>query len=190
MRIVAGRNRGTKLAAPENWNTRPTADRTRESLFGVLEGGRMGDVLTDSLVVDVFAGTGALGLEALSRGATEVVFIESDREAVWALRENIARLKAGDAATVIEGDTLSLHRTAPRPADLILMDPPYNSGLAAPALDQLHKCGWVGGETLIVVECEKSEQLEIPEWLEVLDNRRYGKAQISFLRPSMSGGAD
>jgi len=190
MRIVAGKNRGTKLAAPENWNTRPTADRTRESLFGVLEGGRLGDVLTDALVVDVFAGTGALGLEALSRGATEVVFIENNREAIAALRENIAHLKAADATKVIEGDILSLHRTAPRPASLILMDPPYNSGLAASALDQLHKCGWIDGKTLIVVECEKSEQLEIPEWLVVLDNRRYGKAQISFLRPSMSGDAD
>ena len=190
MRIVAGKNRGTKLAAPENWNTRPTADRTRESLFGVLQGGRLGDVLTDALVVDVFAGTGALGLEALSRGATEAVFIENDREAVQALRENIARLKVTDTAIVIEGDILSLHRTAPRPAGLILMDPPYNSGLAAPALDRLHKGGWIDGETLIVVECEKSEQLEIPEWLDVLDNRRYGKAQISFLRPDMSGGAD
>lgn len=190
MRIVAGKNRGTKLAAPENWNTRPTADRTRESLFGVIQGGRLGDVLTDALVVDVFAGTGALGLEALSRGATEAVFIENDREAVQALRENIARLKVTDTAIVIEGDILSLHRTAPRPAGLILMDPPYNSGLAAPALDRLHKGGWIDGETLIVVECEKSEQLEIPEWLDVLDNRRYGKAQISFLRPDMSGGAD
>ncbi|MEQ8331704.1 16S rRNA (guanine(966)-N(2))-methyltransferase RsmD [Nisaea sp.] len=190
MRIVAGKNRGTKLAAPENWNTRPTADRTRESLFGVLQGGRLGDVLTDALVVDVFAGTGALGLEALSRGATEVFFIEIDREAVAALRENIARLKADAASTVIQGDVLSLHRTAPRPANLILMDPPYDSGLAVLALDRLHKGGWIDAETLIVVECGKTEELEVPEWLEVLDNRRYGKAQITFLRPSMSGAAD
>jgi 16S rRNA (guanine966-N2)-methyltransferase len=184
MRIVAGKNRGTKLVAPENGNTRPTADRTRESLFGVLEGGRLGDILTNALVMDIFAGTGALGLEAISRGASEAVFIESDREAVSALRGNIARLKVSNATTIIEGSILSLHRFAPRQASLVLMDPPYNSGLAIPALDQLHKYGWIGGKTLIVVECDKSEQLDIPDWLEMLDNRRYGKARINFLHPS------
>lgn len=183
MRIVAGKNRGTKLAAPENWTTRPTADRTRESLFGILEGGGHGDPLTDALVLDVFAGTGALGLEALSRGAAEAVFIESDREAVAALRQNIARLRVEDVSTVIEGDVRKLHRKAPRPADLILMDPPYKEGLGAPALDRLHECGWIGTETLIVIECEKSEILEVPEWLEELEARRYGKARVNFFRP-------
>lgn len=182
MRIVAGKNRGTKLAAPENWSTRPTADRTRESLFGILDGGRLGDVLTETLVVDAFAGTGALGLEALSRGAAEAVFIENDREAVAALRQNVARLRLADQATIIEGDVMSLQRKAPRPADLVLMDPPYKEGLAAPAIERLKSCGWIGPETLIMVECEKTEMLEVPDWLQELDVRRYGKARVNFFR--------
>jgi len=189
MRIVAGKHRGTKLVAPESWATRPTADRTRESLFGILAGGKHGDPVTDGLVADVFAGTGALGLEALSRGAAEVFFIENDREAIAALRENIAKLRAGGDVTVIEGDVLTLHRTSPRPVSLVLMDPPYRSGLAAPALDKLHECGWIDGNTLIVVECEKGEELEMPEWLNEIEARTYGRARITFFRPNFSTGA-
>ncbi|WP_193185882.1 16S rRNA (guanine(966)-N(2))-methyltransferase RsmD [Nisaea sediminum] len=186
MRIVAGKHRGTKLAAPENWTTRPTADRTRESLFGILAGGKHGDPVTDGLVVDVFAGTGALGLEALSRGAAEVFFIESDREAATALKQNIVKLRAGGDVTVIEGDVLSLHRTSPRPVTLVLMDPPYRSGLAAPALDKLHERGWIDGNTLIVIECEKGEELEVPEWLDEVEARTYGRARLNFFRPNFS----
>ncbi|WP_420402657.1 16S rRNA (guanine(966)-N(2))-methyltransferase RsmD [Nisaea sp.] len=186
MRIVAGRHRGTKLVAPENWTTRPTADRTRESLFGILAGGKHGDPVTDALVVDVFAGTGALGLEALSRGAAEVFFIESDREAATALKQNIVKLRAGADVTVIEGDVLTLQRTVPRPASLVLMDPPYRSGLAAPALDKLHERGWIDGNTLVVIECEKGEDLEVSEWLEEVESRSYGRARLNFLRPNFS----
>lgn len=184
MRIVAGKHRGTRLDAPENWTTRPTADRTRESLFGILAGGKHGDPVTDGLVADIFAGTGALGLEALSRGAAEVFFVESDREAVTALHRNIVRLRAGGDVTVIEGDVLSLQRTVPRPASLVLMDPPYRSGLAAPALDRLHERGWIDANTLVVIECEKGEQLEVPEWLDELESRTYGRARVNFFRPN------
>lgn len=183
MRIVAGRHRGAKLAAPEDLSVRPTADRTRESLFGVLEGGRHGEVLDGALVVDVFAGTGALGLEALSRGAERVVFIERSHDTARILRANIAKLKAEAATTVIEGDVASLHRRSETPAALVLMDPPYRSGLAGPALEALRRTGWIGEDTLVVVECEKAEDPALPDWLEPLDERRYGKAKLTFARP-------
>ena len=108
MRIIAGRHRGTKLAEPAGASTRPTADRVRESLFNILAGGRFGEAVIDARVIDAFAGTGALGLEALSRGAANATFIERDPGALNTLRSNIARLRREADAAVISGDATNI----------------------------------------------------------------------------------
>jgi len=183
MRIVAGKYRGRPLSAPEGTTVRPTSDRTREALFGILEGGRLsggGSPLPGALVLDAFAGTGALGLEALSRGAEDVVFIERFPPALNALRANIAILEAAGSCRVLDRDVLH-PPPAPRPARLLLMDPPYQQGLAVPALQALQAAGWIDRESLIALELMKAEDFTPPAGFEVLDSRVYGKARLVFL---------
>lgn len=184
MRIVAGRYRGRRLDAPEGLAVRPTSDRTREALFDLLAGGRLSDGLSplpDALVVDAFAGTGALGLEALSRGAGTVVFIERHGPALDALKSNIRTLGAERDCRVIERDALH-PPAAETPAGLIFLDPPYGQGLAAPAIEALAAAGWVGEATLISVELMKSEDFTPPAGFQEVESRRYGKAKLVILR--------
>jgi 16S rRNA (guanine966-N2)-methyltransferase len=182
MRIVAGNRRGAKLAAPPGPELRPTADRVRESLFNVLDGGRFGDPYHGRLVVDGFAGTGALGLEAVSRGAAHAVFLEQAIPSRKVLFQNIRALRFEDVTTVIEGDATQLRRPAPEPAGLVLLDPPYKSNLAAACLEMLHRRGWIDGDTLVVLELGVKEAANIPDWLEHLEERRYGAAKLMFAR--------
>lgn len=184
MRIVAGKYGGRRLEAPEGLIVRPTSDRTREALFGLLAGGRLsGGVspLPGARVLDAFAGTGALGLEALSRGAGEVVFIERFAPALAALRANIRALGAEAACRVIERD--ALHPLASeRPADLVFLDPPYGQGLAGPALGALLASGWIGADSLISVELMKNEDFAPPAGFAEVETRHYGKAKLVLLR--------
>lgn len=182
MRIVAGKHRGAKLASPEGLDVRPTSDRAREALFSMVTSGRFGEVLHDRVVLDLFAGTGALGLEALSRGAERVVLVENDRRAVAAIRANITKLRAEDAVMVRDADASNFCERATRAAGLVLMDPPYSSGLWAPALQAIERGGWLDTDTVIVVEVAKSEPVEPLEGYEVLDDRRYGAARLVLLR--------
>ena len=187
MRIVAGRFRGRALAAPEGLAVRPTADRTREALFNILAQGKIaatGTPLRGGRVLDAFAGSGALGLEALSRGAGHVVFMEEHGLAEATLRDNIRALGAEAEATVLRADVL---RPPPAerhggPCALVLMDPPYNQGLAEPALTALAATGWIAPGALVTVELMKAEPFEVPAGFEVLDERTYGKAKVVFLR--------
>ena len=189
MRVVAGRFRGRRLSAPEGLAVRPTADRTREALFNILTQGRIaqsGPALAGSHVLDAFAGSGALGIEALSRGAAHVSFIESHASAIAALRRNLAMLGTESSCSVFTAD--ALHPPAPPsaagPCTLVLMDPPYNQGLAVPALHALARSGWLAPEALIAVELMRGEAFEAPEGYTTLDDRHYGKAQLVFLRRS------
>lgn len=178
MRIIAGQWRGRKLAAPKGDATRPTADRTRETLFSMLVS-RLGD-FEGLAVADLFAGSGALGLEALSRGAASCLFVEQDRAALDVIRANIAALGARDCARVEVGSATQL-RAAPGPLDLILVDPPYHSGAGEVALDRLLRLGWIGPQTWISLETAFNEDPEIAGL--VLDTeRRIGKAKLSLLR--------
>jgi 16S rRNA (guanine966-N2)-methyltransferase len=181
MRIVAGRHRGARLEAPPGESTRPTSDRARQALFDTLTGGRFDIDLNDAVVLDLFAGTGALGLEALSRGAARVLFVEKDRAALAVLGRNIAHLKAGDRTLVLAQDATRLGR-ARAAADLVLMDPPYRQGLAAPALQALVAGGWLTPDALIVVEQAKDEAPDLPPGFALLEDRRYGAARFLFLR--------
>ena len=188
MRIIAGRHRGTKLAQPTGADTRPTGDRARESLFNILEGGRFGDVLAGAAVIDAFAGTGALGLEALSRGCDHANFIERDRAALSVLRANITRLDREADSRVIAGDALSLASWRGRPASLMFADAPYGSGDGLAAALRLADIGALAAGALIILETEKSEQPD-PELmaagrLSPLDDRRYGRARLHFLKVS------
>lgn len=187
MRVVAGRFRGRPLTAPEGLAVRPTADRTREALFNILTQGRIaqsGPALAGSHVLDAFAGSGALGLEALSRGAAHVSFIESHSAAIAALRRNVAMLDVESSCSVLAADVL--HPPPPPatagPCSLVLMDPPYNQGLAAPAMRALDRAGWIAPDALISVELMSGEGFEVPEGCDLLDERRYGKARLLFLR--------
>ncbi len=183
MRIVAGKHRGFRLAALPGAALRPTADRVREALFNILAHGRWrraGGGLAGARVVDVFAGTGALGLEALSRGARHVTFIDDSAAACALIRDNAATLGVGDQATVLERDATRLGPAPARHA-LALLDPPYRSGLAAPALDALAAQGWLEAGAQAVVELAKREPFAPPDGFETLDERVYGRTRLVIL---------
>jgi len=184
MRIIAGEWRGRKLVAPEGDATRPTADRARETLFSMLVS-RLGG-FEGLAVTDLFAGSGALGLEALSRGAASCVFVEQAPAAIRALRTNIASLRAQGRCDVRAASVLALG-PAKRPLDLILLDPPYGSGAGAVALDRLARLGWIGDATWVSLETAADEEPKVRS-LEPVAERRVGKARITLLRmPGATG---
>jgi len=201
MRIVAGEWRGRALTAPPGRDTRPTADRVRQALFDMLLhapwGGR--DAVVGVRVLDAFAGTGALGLEALSRGAAHATFVERDRAALAALRANIAALRAEARSTVLPCDVLH-PLTQPSPTgrglllprhvgegwgegtghDLIFLDPPYGENLIPRGLAALRGSGWIASGALIVAETAREEPL--PVSAEPLAQRAHGAAQLTVWR--------
>jgi 16S rRNA (guanine966-N2)-methyltransferase len=184
LRIVAGKHRGRPLAAPAGKDIRPTSDRAREGLFNILEHGRFAAernlTLEGARVLDAFAGTGALGLEALSRGANHATFIENAREARRTLEQNIATCDENERTEIINTDA-----TKPPPVnrtvDIAFLDPPYKAGMVEPTLTALERRGWFGDDTLIIVETGAGEKMALPNFLEELDRRKYGAAQIIFL---------
>jgi 16S rRNA (guanine966-N2)-methyltransferase len=183
MRIVAGRWRGRALQAPAGAGTRPTADRVRQGLFDALWhapwAGR--GAIEDAVVLDAFAGTGALGLEALSRGAARAVFMERDRAALGALRANIAALKAEDEARVVAADVLRPPR-AEQPCGLLFLDPPYGKELGPAALKALGGAGWIAPGALACLEVGRDEAVPpLPGW-EVVAEREQGAARMLVLR--------
>ncbi len=179
MRIIAGTWRGRPLVAPKGDATRPTADRTRETLFSMLVS-RLGS-FEDLSVGDFFAGSGALGLEALSRGAATCVFVEQDKAALDALRANTATLGV-DRPDIRANSVLSLGKAA-APLDLILMDPPYGTGAGQVALDKLNRLGWVAPHSLISIETDRQETVTVTGFA-VETVREAGRARIHLLRPS------
>ncbi|MBA4043594.1 MAG: 16S rRNA (guanine(966)-N(2))-methyltransferase RsmD [Erythrobacter sp.] len=178
MRIIAGQWRGRKLVAPKGEATRPTADRMRETLFSMLTS-RLVD-FEGLAVADLFAGSGALGLEALSRGAATCLFVEQDRAALDAIRTNIATVGAQASARVESGSATQL-RAAPQPLDLILVDPPYHSGAGEVALDRLLRLSWIGPQTWVSLETAFNEDPAI-KGLMLESERRVGKSKLSLLR--------
>ena len=179
MRIVAGAWRGRSLVAPPGTETRPTADRVRQALFDILMhapwAGR--PVIADALVLDLFAGTGALGLEALSRGAARAVFVERSRPALTALRSNIEACRAGDRCEVLPIDALSIQ--SGQRADMVFLDPPYGQNLVPRALTRLRSVGRLGLGCLIVAETGRDEAaLDV----ELLAERTHGAARLTIWR--------
>lgn len=184
MRIVAGRFRGRALAAVGKGDPaahlRPTSDRTRESLFNMLAGGRFDDPVTDAHVLDLFAGTGALGLEALSRGAAQATFVDDGVKALSLIRQNIALCGAEGETRIVKRDARRLPPQDGAAHDLVFLDPPYGKGLGEVALAQALRGGWIAPGALIV--WEESAPISAPEGVELLESRRYGDTVISLLR--------
>lgn len=183
MRIVGGSHRGRRLKTPAGDAVRPTRDRIREALFNRLAHNKWRDVPLprDAMVVDGFAGTGALGLEALSRGAAHVVFLENDPVALDLLRQNAALFSAAESITILGCDATRPGR-ARHPCDLVLLDPPYGRGLAAPALAAFARGGWLTPGALTVIELNAKESFTPPPGFETLDERRYGATRLIMLR--------
>jgi len=186
MRIVAGKHRGRRIAAPPGDTVRPTSERARQALFNILAHGRFAPapVFEDARVLDVFAGTGAFGLEALSRGARFATFIEQDRDAREALAANIKALGETSRTRILAVDATAPPR-ADGPYDLVFLDPPYRSGLAAPALEALTRTGWLGPDALVIVELAARSDFEPPTGFVSLEERRYGAGRLVFLRHSV-----
>lgn len=184
MRIIAGLHRGLTLASVGAGDTtahlRPTSDRVRESLFSVLLGGAYGDPITGAHVLDLFAGTGALGLEALSRGAAHATFVDDGRKAQSLIRENIDLTRRDRTTTrLLRTDATKLPPNKDASCSLVFMDPPYGKGLGEMALTTAHAGGWLADNALIVWE-ENSPQ-HAPEGYELHDQRKYGDTWISIM---------
>ena len=182
MRIVGGRLRGRSLQGPASSVIRPTADRLRESLFNVLLHA-YGDPVTGARVLDLFAGTGALGLEALSRGASFALFVDDGAEARALLRENIATLGLGGATRIFRRDATRLGAAHPlEPFTLAFLDPPYGHGLAETALASAHSGGWLAPDAVVVVEEAAKANFTAPEGFAELERRAYDDTSLAFLR--------
>ncbi len=182
MRIVGGRLRGRALAAPRSAAIRPTADRLRETVFNVLAHA-YGDPVTDARVLDLFAGTGALGLEALSRGAAFALFVDEGAEARALIRENIAALGLGGVSRIFRRDATRLGSAHPlAPFTLVFLDPPYGQGLARQALAAARAGQWLAPNALIVVEEAATVDFAAPEGFDELERRRYDDSALILLR--------
>ena len=180
MRVIAGEWRGRPLIAPEGRATRPTSDRAREGLFSMLQS-RLGS-FEGLHVADLFAGTGALGLEALSRGAAHCTFVDSDRNAIASIQRNLAALGAAPRADVRSQGVE--HAVPPaQPCDVLFLDPPYATGLADMALNRICNAGWVAPGGLVSLETD-GERPPAPNGFTLDAERRFGKAHIYLLRRS------
>ncbi|MCV2881657.1 16S rRNA (guanine(966)-N(2))-methyltransferase RsmD [Actibacterium sp. XHP0104] len=184
MRIISGQFKGMALASvgkgDPGAHLRPTTDRVRESLFNLLVNGGYGDPITDARVLDLFAGTGALGLEALSRGAAHVTFVDDGGKARALIRENVEKCRAMGVTKVFRRDATKLGECTAAPFDLIFLDPPYGKGLGERALAAAMAGVWIAPEALIV--WEDSAEIIPPEGVTLLDQRKYGDTRISILR--------
>jgi 16S rRNA (guanine966-N2)-methyltransferase len=182
MRIVAGKFRGKQLISPEDDSIRPTADRVRESVFNILAN-RLGPNLDGLHVLDLFAGTGAMGLEALSRGAANIVFVDTGAEARGLVRDHIEAFGAGGVAKLLRRDATSLGPAGTMgPVDLVFLDPPYGKGLGEQALVSMNEGGWLHTNTIIVFEESSTLTLAMPPGFILDDRRDYGAAAVHFLR--------
>jgi 16S rRNA (guanine966-N2)-methyltransferase len=181
MRIVAGRFRGKTLLSPRDASIRPTADRVREAVFAILAS-RLGPQLDGMRVLDLFAGTGALGLEALSRGAAQVVFVDTGAEARGLIRDHIEAFAAGGSAKLLRRDATALGPAGTFGAfDLVFLDPPYGQGLGERALASAATGGWIAPGATIVLEEASEVELRLPPGFVLDDRRTYGAAAVHFI---------
>lgn len=178
MRIIGGKNRGRKLYTPQDEATRPTSDRVREALFNILENSYHLDFPTLS-VLDLFSGTGALGVEALSRGAKEATFIENHKGALHIIEKNTAPF---ENAHVLKEDATTFSLPTLPPFDLVFMDPPYNKNLIQKTLLHLSHNGYIHPRTHIVCELGKNEEISLPDMYRISKNKIYGRTKIIFIQ--------
>ena len=182
MRVIAGKFKGRTLATPSSQAVRPTSDRLRESIFNILMHAH-DDVIEGARVLDLFAGTGALGIEALSRGAAHALFVDDSTEGRGLLRENVERLGLGGVTKVFRRDATKLGPCHPHaPFSLVFCDPPYRKGLGEKALQSARQGGWFLPGALIVWEEAADAALTLPEGFTELERRTYGDTQIVIAR--------
>jgi 16S rRNA (guanine966-N2)-methyltransferase len=182
MRVVGGNLRGRTLAAPKSQAIRPTADRLRESLFNILAHA-YGDLIGGARVLDLFAGTGALGIEALSRGAAFALFVDDGAQARALLRENVATLGLGGTTRVFRRDATKLGPAHPiEPFSLVFLDPPYGKGLAENAVASARAGGWLMSDALIIVEEAKKSAFAPPQGFAEVERRGYDDTEFIFLK--------
>jgi 16S rRNA (guanine966-N2)-methyltransferase len=182
MRVVGGRLKGRNLASPASREIRPTADRLREALFNILIHA-YDDPMEDARVLDLFAGTGALGIEAISRGAKFALFVDNGAEARALMRDNVEALGLGGVTKVYRRDATNLGPAHPmEPFSLVFLDPPYAKGLADKALISLRDGGWLAPRALLVVEEAKAAAFKGPEGFAELERRAYDDTEFAFLR--------
>lgn len=183
MRIIGGTRRGLKLAevgaGDPTAHLRPTSDRVREAMFNLLFNGSHGNLVTGARVLDLFAGTGALGLEALSRGAIEAMFVETGAPALALLKTNIAKLQAEAATRILRQDATRLQPNPGAPFTLVFLDPPYGKALGEAALASALKAGWLAPEATIV--WEEAQPPLPPGGFRQIDQRRYGETLVTLL---------
>ena len=188
MRIVGGRLKGRTLIAPQTRAIRPTADRLREAIFDILV--HRYDAIDGARVVDLFAGSGALGLEAISRGAATALFIDNGAEARALIRGNIEALALGGVTRIWRADATKLGKApSGEPFTLAFLDPPYGQNLAGPALSELTRGGWLATDALVLVEEDAKAEIAAPENFAELDRREYGDTQIVTFRFASAGEA-
>jgi 16S rRNA (guanine966-N2)-methyltransferase len=185
LRIIAGKHRGRNIEIKQSTSIRPTGAMARGAIFNILMHGQFGEhstsPLIDKSVLDVFCGTGALGLEALSRGAAHVTFVDQSADSIALTRANVKRFGEEENAHFIRSDSTSLPLSRIK-CSLVFLDPPYNSGLAPKSLASLDKQGWLEKDAVIVVEMSDKETLVAPEHYTLFDERHYGNTKIAFLR--------
>ena len=191
MRIVSGSLRGRPIRAPAGEDTRPTSDRARQAVFNILEHAPWSDGVGGARVIDLFAGSGAMGLEALSRGAASCLFVESAEPACAAIRANIDAFGLGGRARLLKRNATALGSRPPgeAPFNLAFLDPPYGSGLGERALAALAEGGWLAPDAVLVIERGADEPpIDPPDYAQV-DERRYGAAKMLILRPAPAPAA-
>lgn len=181
MRITAGEHRGRILKVPEGDAVRPTTDKVRQAIFNIL---KAYDLPEGAVVIDVFCGTGSLGLEALSRGALHATFVEKQRDHLRFAQDNAAAMKIAGQCTFMQKEAaqIGLRSATAEPATLAFLDPPYRMNLLPPALQALHDGNWLADSAMIVCEHEKNAAVAFPAGFTLIDQRPYGDTQISFLR--------
>ncbi len=185
MRIIAGSHRGRALKAPSGEAVRPTSDRARSAIFNILLNGKPAVDFDGITVLDIFAGSGALGLEALSRGAHRAVFVDTSREAISCIGANAASLDMNANCLMIRQDGINPGRVPFAmvcPAALAFLDPPYGLGLIEPSLKAFQTKGWLADQAVVVIETEADYQFTTPDGFELIDTRTYGAARMTFLR--------
>lgn len=183
MRVVGGQFRGRALAAPEHQGVRPTSDRVRESVFNILAHGIDGFTLNGARVLDLFAGTGALGVEALSRGASYALFVDDSAASRALIRTNVENFGLTGVTKIWRRDATDLGPAGHvAPFGLAFLDPPYGQDLAAPALQSLTLGGWLARDAIAVIEDKAGEPMAAPDAFDRLDQRTWGETQVTFLR--------
>ncbi len=184
MRIISGLLRGKNLLTPVDWDTRPTSDKARQGIFNIIEHAPWSDGLAKKNVLDVFAGTGAMGLEAASRGAAFVGFIENSPKTIKVLEQNIKACRMEEKSKIIKTDATkigAIPKSLPQ-FDLVILDPPYGKDLVLPAIDALVKGGWLVENAILIAETKKGEELTPPPNTEILREVSYGINGFKIMR--------